>query len=191
MFILCIVRVFMRYICVCVPVCVRACVQEITSPCAHKRSHWTSTLISDYCATCNTSTCRMWQYIMKTNVKRLELFKYGLGAISSLQNYYYYQKSIDMVCSKFRPDDSWTITLQDSKLVTSYKKSWSNYCLIYIFKIMSGIAPDYLGEYFSLASSVHGFFAKFQDNGSYTFPKVKGFWKKSFSFLCFLWLWCT
>ena len=47
-------------------------------------------LISDYCATCNTSTCRMWQYIMKTNVKRLELFKYGLGAISSLQNYYYY-----------------------------------------------------------------------------------------------------
>ena len=32
----------------------------------------------------------MLQYIMKTNVKRLELFKYGLGAISSLQNYYYY-----------------------------------------------------------------------------------------------------
>jgi len=28
----------------------------------------------------------MWQYIMKTNVKRLELFEYGLGAISSLQN---------------------------------------------------------------------------------------------------------
>ena len=24
----------------------------------------------------------MWQYIMKTNVKRLELFKYRLGAIS-------------------------------------------------------------------------------------------------------------
>mgnify|MGYP003541567625 CR=1 FL=1 len=32
----------------------------------------------------------MCQYIMKTNVKRLELFKYGLGAISSLHNYYYY-----------------------------------------------------------------------------------------------------
>ena len=76
------------YLCACV--CLHACVHEITSPCAHKRSHGTSSLISDYCATCNTSTCRMWQYIMKTNVKRLELFKYGLGAISSLQNHYYY-----------------------------------------------------------------------------------------------------
>ena len=36
-------------------------------------------LISDYCATCNTS---MWQYVKKTNVKRLELFKFGLGAVS-------------------------------------------------------------------------------------------------------------
>ena len=36
----------------------------------------------------------MWQYIMKTNVKRLELFKYGLSAISSLQNYYYYYQNI-------------------------------------------------------------------------------------------------
>ena len=77
-------------LCLCVCVCARAFVQEITSLCAHKRSHWTSTLISDYCATCNTSTCQMWQYIMKTNVKRLKLFKYGIGAISSLQNYYYY-----------------------------------------------------------------------------------------------------
>ena len=40
-------------------------------------------LLSDYCGTCNTSSCCMWQYIMK-NVKRLELFKFGLGAISSI-----------------------------------------------------------------------------------------------------------
>ena len=66
-----------------------------------------------------------------------------------------------MVCFKFRPDDScWTRTLPDSKLVTSYKK------IFHVFKRKSGTAPDYLGEYFHLASLVHGYFTRFQDNGN-------------------------
>ena len=60
--------------------------------------------------------------------------------------------------------------------------------LCHVFKIKSGTAPDYLGEYFSLASSVHGYFTRFRDNGSYTIPKVKGFGKKSFAYKgCMLW----
>ena len=44
-----------------------------------------------------------------------------------------------------------------------------------VYKIKSGTAPDYLGDYFSLA-------------GSYTIPKVKGFGKKSFAYKgCILW----
>ena len=42
--------------------------------------------------------------------------------------------------------------------------------LCHVFKIKSGTAPDYLGEYFSLASLVHGYFSRFRDNGSYTIP---------------------
>ena len=60
--------------------------------------------------------------------------------------------------------------------------------LCHVFKIKSGTAPDYLGEYFSLASSVHGYSTRFRDNGSYTIPKVKGFGKKSFAYKgCMLW----
>ena len=60
--------------------------------------------------------------------------------------------------------------------------------LCHVFKIKSGTAPDYSGEYFSLAGSVHVHFARFQDNGNYTIPKVKGFGKKSFAYKgCMLW----
>ena len=54
--------------------------------------------------------------------------------------------------------------------------------LCHVFKIKSGTAPDYLGEYFSLASLVHGCFTRFWNNGSYTIPKVKEFGKKSFAY---------
>ena len=74
-----------------------------------------------------------------------------------------------------------------NKLITGNKRSWSNYSLSCL-KIKSGIAPGDLGEYFSLASSVHGYFIRFWDNGSYTIPKVKGFGKKSFAYKgCMLW----
>ena len=49
--------------------------------------------------------------------------------------------------------------------------------LCHVFKIRSGTAPDYLSEYFNLASSVHGYFTRFRDNGSYTILRVKGFGK--------------
>ena len=45
--------------------------------------------------------------------------------------------------------------------------------LCHVFKIKSGTAPDYLREYFSLASSVHGYFTRFQDNGNYTFLRLR------------------
>ena len=47
--------------------------------------------------------------------------------------------------------------------------------LLFVFKIKSGTAPDYLDEYCSLASSVHAYFIRFRDNGSYTILMVKGF----------------
>ena len=54
--------------------------------------------------------------------------------------------------------------------------------LCHVFKIKSGIASDYLGEYFTLASSVHGYSTRFWNNCSYTIPQVKGFGKKSFAY---------
>ena len=50
-----------------------------------------------------------------------------------------------------------------------------------MFKIRSGTAPDYLGEFFNLASSVHGDSTRFRDNGSYKIPQVKGFGKNPLS----------
>ena len=54
--------------------------------------------------------------------------------------------------------------------------------LCHVFKIKSGTAPDYLGEYFTLASLVHEYSTRFQDNDSYTIPKVNGLGKKSFAY---------
>ena len=83
-----------------------------------------------------------------------------------------------MVRFKFRPDDSyWIRTLQDFKLVTNYKRV-DQIILCHVFKIRSGTALDYLGEFFHLASSVHGHSTRFWDNGSYTIPKIMGFWKE-------------
>ena len=39
--------------------------------------------------------------------------------------------------------------------------------LCHVFKIKSGTAPDYLGEYFSLASLVRGYFTRFRSSGSF------------------------
>ena len=58
----------------------------------------------------------------------------------------------------------------------------------HVFKIRSSTALDYLGEFFDLASSVHGISTRFRDNGSYTIPQVKGFGQKSFACKgCVLW----
>ena len=73
-----------------------------------------------------------------------------------------------------------------------YFRSWlsvtyrvNQIILCHLFKIKSGTAP---AEYFSLASSVHGYFTRFRDNGSYTIHKVKGFGKKSFAYKgCIVW----
>ena len=57
-----------------------------------------------------------------------------------------------------------------------------------MFKIRSGTAPDYLDEFFNLASSVYGHSTRFQNNGSYTILQVKGFGQKSFPLKgCMLW----
>ena len=44
--------------------------------------------------------------------------------------------------------------------------------LSHVFNIKFGTTPDYLGEYFSLASSVHGYSTRFRDDVSYKMPKV-------------------
>ena len=60
--------------------------------------------------------------------------------------------------------------------------------LCHVFKIKPGTAAHYLGEYFSVASLVYGYFTRFWDNGSYTIPKVNGFGNKSFAYTgCVLW----
>ena len=50
--------------------------------------------------------------------------------------------------------------------------------LCYVFKIRSGTAPDYLSDFFNLASSVHGYSTRFRDNDSYTILQAKGFGQK-------------
>ena len=45
--------------------------------------------------------------------------------------------------------------------------------LYHFLKIKSGTAPDYLGEYFSLASSVHGYSTRFQGNEITQFLRLR------------------
>ena len=60
--------------------------------------------------------------------------------------------------------------------------------LCHVFKVRSGTALDYLGEFFNLASSVHGYSTRFHGNDSYTIPQVKVFGKKSFAYKgCMFW----
>ena len=60
--------------------------------------------------------------------------------------------------------------------------------LNHIFRIRSGTSPEYMGERFTLASSIHNYSTRFRENGCYLFPKVKSFGKKSFAFTgCTLW----
>ena len=60
--------------------------------------------------------------------------------------------------------------------------------LNHIFLIKSGTSPDYMGEHFIPASSVHNYSTRFRENGNFLFPKVKGFGRKSFAFTgCSLW----
>ena len=54
--------------------------------------------------------------------------------------------------------------------------------LCHWLKKKSVIAPVYLGEFFNLASSVHGHSTRFRDNGCCTIPQVKGFGQKSFAY---------
>ena len=60
--------------------------------------------------------------------------------------------------------------------------------LNHIFRIKSGTSPDYMGEHFIPASSVHNYSTRFRENGNFLDPKVKGFGRKSFAFTgCSLW----
>ena len=60
--------------------------------------------------------------------------------------------------------------------------------LNHIFRIKSGTSPDYMGEHFIPASSVHNYSTRFRENGNFLYPKVKGFGRKSFAFTgCSLW----
>jgi hypothetical protein len=74
----------------------------------------------------------------------------------------------------------------------------------HVFKVKSGIAPDYLGEHFNPVHSLHTHRTRFRvtscpnpddpsmlnfnDSGCFCIPKVKGFGKKSFAYQgCVLW----
>ena len=59
--------------------------------------------------------------------------------------------------------------------------------LNHVFKIKSGLSPDYMLEHFIPASSVHAYGTRFRDTESFTIPKVKGFGKKYFAYI----LWNT
>ena len=62
--------------------------------------------------------------------------------------------------------------------------------LNHIFRNKSGTSPDYMGEHFIPASSVHNYstLSRFRENGNFLYPKVKGFGRKSFAFTgCSLW----
>ena len=54
--------------------------------------------------------------------------------------------------------------------------------LNHIFRIKSETSPDYMGEHFIPASSVHNYSTRFREHGNFLYPKVKGFSRKSFSF---------
>ena len=60
--------------------------------------------------------------------------------------------------------------------------------LNHVFKIHSSSAPFYLNENFMLASTVHSHNTRFSKGSCFSIPKVKGFGKKSFSYMgCSLW----
>ena len=60
--------------------------------------------------------------------------------------------------------------------------------LNHTFRIKSGTSPDYMGEHFIPASSVHNYSTRFRKNGNFLYPKVKDFGRKSFAFTgCSLW----
>ena len=65
--------------------------------------------------------------------------------------------------------------------------------LNHIFRIRSGTSPKYMGEHFTLASFIHKYTCstRFQENGCYLLPKVKGFGKKSFAFTAVPFTGCT
>ena len=45
----------------------------------------------------------------------------------------------------------------------------------HIFRINSVTSPDYMGENFIPASSVHNYSTRSRENGNFLYPKVKGF----------------
>ena len=60
--------------------------------------------------------------------------------------------------------------------------------LNHIYKVNSGIFPDYMKEQFVPTKSVHSYSTKIRENGSFSLPKVKSFGKKSFVYRrCILW----
>ena len=61
-------------------------------------------------------------------------------------------------------------------------KRVEQFILIHVFKIKSGLSPDYMLEHFISASSVHVYRTRFRDSGCFSVPKVKGFGKKSFAY---------
>ena len=60
--------------------------------------------------------------------------------------------------------------------------------LNHVFKVKSGLSPEYMSEQFIPASSVHIYSTRFRETGSFSIPKVKGFGKRSFVYNgCVLW----
>ena len=50
--------------------------------------------------------------------------------------------------------------------------------LNHVFKVKSGLSPEYMSEQFIPASSVHTYSTRFRETGSFSIPKVKGFGKR-------------
>ena len=60
--------------------------------------------------------------------------------------------------------------------------------LNHVFKVKSGLSPEYMSEQFTPVSSVHTYSTRFRETGSFSIPKVKGFGKRSFVYNgCVLW----
>ena len=52
----------------------------------------------------------------------------------------------------------------------------------HVFKVKSGLSPEYMSEQFIPASSLHSYGIRFRVSGFFTIPKVKGFGKRSFGY---------
>ena len=88
---------------------------------------------------------------------------------------YSYRRWLEALNFGFRNKRDCTICVAKTKALSS-------------FAVISGTSPDYMGEHFIPASSLHNYSTRFRENGNFLYPKVKGFGRKSFAFTgCSLW----